>query len=110
MDQPQCEFSPKKSVEDILARNKGESNAGKAAIHLAQYVFFGADLMRRSTAATLDAEKMRQIRDIIVAKYAIKRAYKTKTPCGTNAAKQLAKNAKTYATRSDHIPSSTSFI
>ena len=59
-------FSPQKSVDEILAHNKGEGKAGKAAVHLAQFVFFGADVMRQNTAATLDVAKMREIKNIII--------------------------------------------
>ena len=71
-------FSPKKSVEDVLIQNRGESRAGKAAVHLAQFVFLGADLMRQSTAATLDEIKMRHIKEIILAKYGVKRCLQDK--------------------------------
>ena len=36
-------------------------------------MYFGADMMLQSTAATLDVAKMREIKDIILGKYAIKR-------------------------------------
>ena len=66
-------FSPKKSVEKMLVHHSGESNAGRAAIHLALYVFLGPDIMRKKTAGTLDATKMRQLKEIIPSKFAIKR-------------------------------------
>ena len=34
-------FSPMKTVEEILAKHTGESNAGKAACNLAEHYFFG---------------------------------------------------------------------
>lgn len=57
-------------------------------------LFLGADLMRRSKAATLDAEKMRQIRDIIVAKYAIKRCIQDKNARWDKCRKAIGQKCK----------------
>ena len=56
---------PQSQVDEI--HNKGEGKAGKAAVHLAQFVYFRADVMRQNTAATLDVSKMREIKNIILA-------------------------------------------
>ena len=71
----------------------GESKVGKAAVHLAQLVYFGADMMRHSTAATLDMAKMREIKDIILGKYAIKRCAQ-EIPFGRNAKNAIAQKCK----------------
>ena len=77
--QTQTPFSPQKEVDEILALNKGEAKAGKAAVHLAQYVFFGTDEMRRNTAATLDTK---DIKHILVGKYGAKMYSGQKCPLG----------------------------
>jgi hypothetical protein len=55
-------------------------------VHLAQFVFFGTEVMRQNTASTLDAKKMQEIKHIILGKY--KDAHKIRVPFGTNAEKQ----------------------
>ena len=71
-------FSPEKSVEDILKRYSGESNAGRVAVHLAQFYFFGTRRMSRSTAGNLDPAGMRRIREIILGKFGKKRCTEDK--------------------------------
>ena len=66
-------FSPMKTVEEILAKHSGESNAGKAACNLAEYYFFGRRTLIVSTAGSLDSVKTRRIREIILAKYGSRR-------------------------------------
>ena len=67
------QFSPMKTVEAILAKHRGENNAGKAACNLAEYYFFGKRTLLASTAGSLDVVKMRRIREIIMAKYGSRR-------------------------------------
>ena len=87
-------FSPQKSVDEILAHNKGEGKAGKAAVHLAQFVFFGADMMRENTAATLDMTKMREIKNIILGKYGLKRCTQDKSALWDKCKKAIGQKCK----------------
>ena len=91
---PTHDFSPQKSIEEILSHNRGESKAGKAAVHLAQFVYFGADTMRQSTAATLDVAKMREIKDIILGKYAIKRCAQDRNALWEKCKKAIGQKCK----------------
>ena len=66
-------FSPKKPLHDILRRYNDERNAGRLAVHLAQFYYFGTTAMRHSTAGTLDSAKMLLIKEAIVSKFAMRR-------------------------------------
>jgi hypothetical protein len=87
-------FLPQKSVDEILAHNKGESKAGKAAVYLAQFVFFGADVMRENTAATLDVTKMLEIKNIILGKYGLKTCTQDKSALWDKCKKAIVQKCK----------------
>ena len=68
-----------------MVRHNGESNAGRKAVHLALYVFFGPEMMRKKTAGTLDATKMCQLKEIILSKSPSKDVDRTGLHYGENA-------------------------
>ena len=46
-----------------------QTNAGRLAVHLAQFHFFGTEVMQRCIAGTLDQKKMSLIKEAILSKY-----------------------------------------
>ena len=48
----------KKTIQDILRKYNYERNAGRLAVQLAQFHFFETQIMKWSTAGTLDPHKM----------------------------------------------------
>ena len=61
-------------MEHILGRYNGVTYAGRVATQLAQFHFFGEQEMAKHTASTLDATKMRRIKEIILAKFGAKQS------------------------------------
>ena len=57
-----------------MKRYSKERDAGRVAVHLAQFYFFGESVMARTTAAHLDPAKMGQIKSLVLGKFGAKRS------------------------------------
>lgn len=68
---PLPNFSPTKTIESITAQFHDSRDAGRMAIQLALYHFFGEDMMARNTPGTLDPSKMQEIKNIVIKKFAM---------------------------------------
>ena len=68
--------------------------AGKAAVHLAQYVFFGTESMRTNTAASLDEKKMKEIKNIIFGNYGIKQCAQDRSALWGKCKKAIGQKCK----------------
>ena len=64
-------FHPTKTIESITAQFHDSRDAGRMAIQLALYHFFGEDVMAISTPGTLDSTKMQEIKNIAIKKFAM---------------------------------------
>jgi len=64
-------FSPTNTTESITAQFNDVRDAGKMAIHLALYHFFG-DVVSVSTPGTLDPIKMQEIKNTVIKKFSPK--------------------------------------
>ena len=60
-------------------------------------MYFGADGMPQNTAATLDVSKMREIKNIILGKYAIKRCVQDKSAIWEKCKKAIGQKCKKLA-------------
>ena len=58
------------------------------------FVFFGADVMRQNTAATLDVTKMREIKNIILGIYGLKRCTQDKSALWDKCKKAIGQKCK----------------
>ena len=57
-----------------MKRYSKERDAGRVAVHLAQFYFFGESVMARTTAAHLDPAKMGQIKSLVLGKFGARRS------------------------------------
>ena len=71
---PPPTHSPRRPVSDILGKYHKEKDAGRVAVHLAQYYYFGESRMAETTASRLDPRKMEEIKGHVLSKCATKRS------------------------------------
>ena len=61
--------SPNAVIEDNILLLKSTTKAGRLAVKLARESFFGTEMMKSSTAATLPKDKIKAIKQIIYKEY-----------------------------------------
>ena len=71
---PPPKSSPRRPISDILGRYNKEKDAGRVAVHLAQFYYLGETATSRTTAAHLDSSKMEEIKELILSKFASRRS------------------------------------
>ena len=67
-------FSPRRLIENIVSRFHYQKDAGRLAVMLAMEYFFGQDYMSRHTTATLEPDRMLQLKAIVLSKFAARRS------------------------------------
>ena len=72
---PPPHASPRRPIAQILAKYSDDKDAGRVAVHLVQFYFFGETELSNTTAARLDAVKMKKIKTLISSKFGAKRSF-----------------------------------
>ena len=67
---PPPTLSPRRLISEIMSQFSKEKDAGRVAVHLAQFYFFGESVIAKTTAARLDPIQMEEIKHLIISKFA----------------------------------------
>ena len=67
-------FTPKKRLDEILSKYTLEKDAGRATNQLAELYFFGPHTMATNTVSTLDQERLKQVKSIILSRFGRKKS------------------------------------